>query len=163
MGEVGLSSRSSARSRSARGATTRSRTEQRTCERDPTGTRRTEASGSVSDAARRGVVEHRAHEVADREDADDPAAVDHREWRKPPWIMSTAACSVVSSGSIVSGCGVMKSPTVGALDLPAGDCAEHVALGEHALEPARRRARARRPRSARPSPSRGLYDRCRRR
>src|SRR4051812_5771690 len=32
-------------------------------------------------------------------------------WRKPPWIISTAACSVVSSASSVSGCGVMRSRT----------------------------------------------------
>ena len=56
-------------------------------------------------------------------------------WRKPPWIISTAACSVVSSGSIVSGWGVMKSPTTALSAWPPSHRAEHVALGEDAFEP----------------------------
>ena len=56
-----------------------------------------------SDAARRGVVEHGPHQVADREDPDDLPASTTGRCLKPPWIIRTAACSVVSSGSIVSG------------------------------------------------------------
>ena len=40
-------------------------------------------------------------------------------WRKPPWIMSTAAWSVVSPGSIVSGCGVIRSATCVSSPIPS--------------------------------------------
>ena len=152
-GEVGLSSRSSARSRIARRPTTRSRTVQRTW-KDPSGTRRRLASrpfqtprgaASSSTARMRSRIERMPTTL--------PPSTTGR-CRKPPWIISTAACSVVSSGSIVSGCARHEVADRGAVDLTARHCAQHVPLGEHALEPAARRARGRPRRSARPSPAR---------
>ena len=55
-------------------------------------------------------------------------------WRKPPWIMSAAACAVSSEASIVSGFVVSQSRTR-ALGRPDRDGLEDVPLGEDAFEP----------------------------
>ena len=53
--------------------------------------------------------------------------------RKPPWIMSAAACPVASEASIVSGCLVIHSRTR-VLGEPRRDRLEDIALGEDPLE-----------------------------
>ena len=107
---MGLSSRSSARSRIARGATSRGRC--RRHGRDCTGSRRVQRQAPLH-AARCGVVEHRLASGRGSRGSRRPSRTRRPgRWRKPPWIINTAACSAVSSGSIVSGPRVIQAPTV---------------------------------------------------